>query len=48
MDGIMDGFSGVVQEIDLENNMVKVTVSAFFGRETLVELELDQVEPVTD
>ncbi len=44
MDGIMDGFSGVVQEIDLENNVVKVTVSSFFGRETLVELELDQVE----
>ena len=34
MDGIMDGFSGTVQEIDLENNMVKVTVSAFFGRYT--------------
>ena len=44
MDGIMDGFSGVVQEIDLENNMVKVTVSALFGKETTVELELDQVE----
>ena len=48
MDGIMDGFSGTVQEIDLENNMVKVTVSAFFGRETMVELELDQVEPAVD
>ena len=48
MDGIMDGFSGTVQEIDLENNMVKVTVSAFFGRETVVELELDQVEPAID
>ena len=48
MDGIMDGFSGTVQEIDLENNMVKVTVSAFFGRETVVELELDQVEPAVD
>lgn len=48
MDGIMDGFSGTVQEIDLENNMVKVSVSAFFGRETMVELELDQVEPIGD
>lgn len=48
MDGIMDGFCGTVQEIDLENNMVKVTCSAFFGRETVVELELDQVEPVVD
>lgn len=44
-DGIFNGFSGVVEEIDLENNVVRVTVSAFFGRETLVELELDQVEP---
>ena len=44
IDEIFDGFSGVVEEIDLENNMVKVTVSALFGKETTVELELDQVE----
>ncbi len=44
-DGIFDGFSGVVQDIDFDEGIVKVTVSAFFGRETLVELELDQVEP---
>ena len=31
--------------MDLEKNMVRVTVS-MFGRETPVELELDQVEPV--
>ena len=42
-DGIFGGFSGVVEEIDTENNMVKVTVSALFGKETLVEMELDQV-----
>ena len=36
IDGIFDGFSGVVEEIDTENNVVKVTVSALFGKETLV------------
>ena len=44
IDDMFDGFSGVVQEIDLENNSVKVVVSALFGKETVVELELDQVE----
>ncbi len=44
VDDMFDGFSGVVQEIDLENNSVKVVVSALFGKETTVELELDQVE----
>lgn len=36
-------YEGTVQEIDLEKNSVRVTVS-MFGRETPVELELDQVE----
>ncbi len=44
IDDMFDGFSGVVQEIDVDNNTVKVVVSALFGKETLVELELDQVE----
>ena len=44
VDDMFDGFSGVIQEIDLDNNSVKVTVSALFGKETVVELELDQVE----
>ena len=48
VDEIFDGFQGVVQEIDLDNNMVKVMVSALFGKETLVELELDQVELVKE
>lgn len=38
---------GVVDEIDAEKNKVTVVVS-MFGRETPVELELDQVEVVTD
>lgn len=44
IDDMFDGFSGVVQEIDIDNNAVKVVVSALFGKETVVELELDQVE----
>ena len=44
-DGYLDGFIGVVEELDTENNMVKVVVS-MFGRETPVELELDQVETI--
>ncbi len=48
IDEIFEGFSGTVEEIDLDNNKVTVTVSALFGKETLVELELDQVEPIAD
>ena len=47
IDELFDGFSGRVEELDLENNMVKVAVSALFGKETLVELELDQVEAIS-
>ena len=41
------GFLGKVEELDIEGNSVSVVVS-MFGRETPVELELDQVEPLTD
>ena len=44
-DGALTSFLGVVEEIDMEKNKVRVVVS-MFGRETPVELELDQVEPV--
>ena len=44
-DGALESFLGVVDEIDLDHNKVRVVVS-MFGRETPVELELDQVEPV--
>ena len=43
IDGPMENFSGRVDEIDQEKNMVRVVIS-MFGRETPVELELDQVE----
>jgi transcription termination/antitermination protein NusG len=45
VDEIFDGFSGTVEDIDLDRNQVRVRVSALFGKETIVELELDQVEP---
>ena len=44
VDGPLDGFVGTVEEMDTDKNSVRVTVS-MFGRETPVELELDQVEP---
>ena len=40
----LEGFSGTVTKIDMDNETVTVSVSAFFGKETSVELELDQVE----
>ena len=43
IDGAFDGIIGVVDEINTENNMVRVIIS-MLGRETPVELELDQVE----
>ena len=43
VDGPLENFSGTVEEIDTEKNMVRVTIS-MFGRETSVELELEQAE----
>ena len=43
--GPLKGFVGIVGNIDLEKNQVKVTV-AMFGRETPAELELNQVKPI--
>ena len=42
-DGPLESFSGVVEETDAEKNKVTVVVS-MFGRETPVEMELEQVE----
>lgn len=43
--GPLEGFVGKVEEIDVDGNRAKVTVS-MFGRETLVDIELNQAVPV--
>lgn len=45
VDGPLEGFIGTVEEMDVDKNRIRVTVS-MFGRDTPVELELDQAEPV--
>lgn len=47
IDGALEDFIGTVEEIDLDNNKIRVIVS-MFGRETPVELEPEQVEPVEE
>ena len=46
-DGPLDGFTGTVEALDVDKNAVTVIVS-MFGRETPVELEIDQVESALD
>ncbi len=47
VDGPLTSFSGRVDALDIEKNSVRVVVS-MFGRETPVELELDQVENISE
>jgi len=42
-DGPLTSFTGTVEELDIEKDKVRVIVS-MFGRETPIELTLDQVE----
>ena len=44
-DGALESFLGTVEEIDMERQKVRVVVS-MFGRETPVELDLDQIESI--
>lgn len=47
LSGPFDGYSGVVDSIDLTKEIVVVMIS-MLGRETPVELELDQIEVAFD
>lgn len=47
IDGPLEDFVGTVEELDADKNYVRVVVS-MFGRETPVELELNQAEAVED
>ena len=46
-DGPLTSFTGRVETLDVDKNSVRVIVS-MFGRETPIELELDQVETISD
>ena len=46
LDGPLTSFTGTVESIEVDKNAVSVIVS-MFGRETPVEFELDQVEPIS-
>ena len=47
VDGPLAGFNGTVDELEITKNRVRVVVS-MFGRETPIDLELDQVETIKD
>ena len=47
IDGAFEGIIGTVRELDVDNNTVCVVIS-MLGRETPVDLELDQIEKVED
>lgn len=47
IDGPLTSFVGKVDAMDVDKNSVRVVVS-MFGRETPVELELDQVEAIAE
>lgn len=43
IDGYLSGNTGIVEALDVDNNIVKVLI-LFLGKETPAEFELDQVE----
>lgn len=47
IDGPLEDFVGIVEELDTDKNYVRV-VTSMFGRETPVELELNQAEALEE
>ena len=47
IDGPLEDFVGIVEELDADKNYVRV-VTSMFGRETPVELELNQAESIEE
>ena len=47
VDGFLASVKGRVESLDVDNNSVRVIVS-MFGRETPIDLEIDQVESISD
>lgn len=47
IDGPLEDFVGIVDELEVDKNYVRVTIS-MFGRETPVELELNQAELIEE
>ena len=45
-DGPLSGYLGKVIELDAEKGKVKLSVDLFMGRETVIDLEVSQVEPL--
>ena len=45
LNGALEGFEGIVKNIDKEKNKVTVLVS-MFGRETAVEFDLTQIQKI--
>ncbi len=45
-EGPLEGFVGTVEEVNMEKRKVRVLVAMFGGRETPVEMEFNQVEPI--
>ncbi len=44
LSGPLENFTGMVEEVDLQRQKLRVKVKMFLGREMQVELNLDQVE----